>query len=442
VLSDSEYLENSYTMKDIRGCIVNLDDTSPILRFYFNRSDYYNALGHDDAVYKVYKYYLSNTDKIPNYALVIADEYQDFNKLESSFIALLASKNKTLIAGDDDQAVYGFRFASTEYIRGLFNNTVYKHFNLPYSTRCTEVMVNTVNNFISQVQNQGHLSGRISEKEYKSYWPDKYMLNDKYPNIPVIDCTSYGTAMAYVKDHILKITADEAHNGEETDTQFLVIGAESGHRLKSLEEYLTKNLDSEVYEVIPAKSSDAPNDINEGYRLLYANPTSNLGWRIVLEYDSVTNIAGVIKETYETGTVLHPLLPDEYLRKHLEKANEIFSAAGNPTEANLVVNKPRIKVKLVNSLGSKGLSALHVIIYEFHNKVLPRDVNNIEDDDISRCLVAMTRAKNSCVFIAFKEFNRTSGHSENMKSIFLKMLPQDLLGNKKYRIQNGKLVEI
>jgi superfamily I DNA/RNA helicase len=72
--------------------------------FYLARSNYYDAIGYDDSVFRVHARLSEDPDQISQYDLVLIDEFQDFNRLESSFINLLASESPILIVGDDDQA--------------------------------------------------------------------------------------------------------------------------------------------------------------------------------------------------------------------------------------------------------------------------------------------------------------------------------------------------
>jgi superfamily I DNA/RNA helicase len=74
--------------------------------FYVSRSDYYNAVAFDDSVFRVLKGFQAYPRSIEHYHLLLVDEYQDFNRLESSLIDCLAKENPTVIAGDDDQALY------------------------------------------------------------------------------------------------------------------------------------------------------------------------------------------------------------------------------------------------------------------------------------------------------------------------------------------------
>ena len=79
------------------------DDGS--LEFFMNRGNYYNAVGYDDSVYRVFKSLSGGESFMDKYKLVIVDEYQDFNKLETSVLSYISDCNPTLIVGDDDQAV-------------------------------------------------------------------------------------------------------------------------------------------------------------------------------------------------------------------------------------------------------------------------------------------------------------------------------------------------
>jgi DNA helicase-2/ATP-dependent DNA helicase PcrA len=44
------------------------------------------------------------------------DEFQDINELDFAFVSLVAQKARLVITGDDDQAIYGFRGCTPQYI--------------------------------------------------------------------------------------------------------------------------------------------------------------------------------------------------------------------------------------------------------------------------------------------------------------------------------------
>jgi superfamily I DNA/RNA helicase len=64
--------------------------------FYVSRSDYYNAVAFDDSVFRVLKGFQAYPQSIEHYHLLLVDEYQDFNRLESSLI--IVSQRKTRLS--------------------------------------------------------------------------------------------------------------------------------------------------------------------------------------------------------------------------------------------------------------------------------------------------------------------------------------------------------
>jgi DNA helicase-2/ATP-dependent DNA helicase PcrA len=50
---------------------------------------------------------------------VVVDEFQDINRLDFELVRRLASRADLVVTGDDDQAIYGFRGCSSEFIVGL-----------------------------------------------------------------------------------------------------------------------------------------------------------------------------------------------------------------------------------------------------------------------------------------------------------------------------------
>jgi DNA helicase II / ATP-dependent DNA helicase PcrA len=68
--------------------------------------------------------YLRNNPASPeigNYQVILIDEYQDLNRSEQEFIRLIRGHADIVIVGDDDQSIYGFKFAHPEGIREVGN---------------------------------------------------------------------------------------------------------------------------------------------------------------------------------------------------------------------------------------------------------------------------------------------------------------------------------
>jgi DNA helicase II / ATP-dependent DNA helicase PcrA len=50
---------------------------------------------------------------------ILVDEFQDINRLDFALIKQIAEKCRLVVTGDDDQAIYGFRGCSPNYIIDL-----------------------------------------------------------------------------------------------------------------------------------------------------------------------------------------------------------------------------------------------------------------------------------------------------------------------------------
>lgn len=74
---------------------------------------------------------------------VVVDEFQDINKLDFELIRLLASKARLVVTGDDDQAIYGFRGCTPDYIIHLEDRLQrpVKSFELSINYRCPRNIV-------------------------------------------------------------------------------------------------------------------------------------------------------------------------------------------------------------------------------------------------------------------------------------------------------------
>jgi superfamily I DNA/RNA helicase len=74
------------------------------------------------------------------YAEIIVDEFQDINPLDQKLIELISREASLVITGDDDQAIYGFRWASADYLirpKPAFKRT-FTSFELETNYRCPE----------------------------------------------------------------------------------------------------------------------------------------------------------------------------------------------------------------------------------------------------------------------------------------------------------------
>jgi len=79
------------------------------------------------------------------YKWVVVDEYQDLNKAEQALIQELAKKSVLLIAGDDDQSIYSFKYAHPEGIASFASDIDYP---LPVCRRCPSLILTLAKSLI------------------------------------------------------------------------------------------------------------------------------------------------------------------------------------------------------------------------------------------------------------------------------------------------------
>ena len=86
---------------------------------------------------------------------IFVDEYQDVNKEQYKLISLLKGKNKVLIVGDEDQAIYGWRGSNSKYFRDFESEYLNcKVIKLEKNYRSTKEILGLADNFIKQNSNR------------------------------------------------------------------------------------------------------------------------------------------------------------------------------------------------------------------------------------------------------------------------------------------------
>ncbi len=450
IAQDMKYADRAdIDEREIDRCLHNLDDNEGIIAEILRIGNYYDTVGHTDSVYRMFRHWEINPSEIPPYPLVVVDEYQDFSLLETQFIDLLARTSRVLIAGDDDQALYGFKHASASFIRTLAQNDAYEKFELPYCSRCTEVIINAVHDVLAQAHSQGLLAERLP-KPYLYYPPDKTEDSRNHPQITHAKCTVERRSAPYVGKYVAarisEITEEEILASREGGyPAVLVTGpVEFVRRAHSV-------LVEQFPNAILKESSSIDISILDGYRYLSRNIASRLGWRIVLHVDPCEDIAEMIRTAYNTGSELSDLITDNYRERHirvivligkildgtnltevevsilelaiglpLDSIKQTLSRlheenAGADMEAQEEEENLEPTIICTSLLGSKGLSASRVFIVGFNNGHFPRNPSNITEDVVCCLLVGLSRTIKKCYLVSCGRF----GSIQLQPSIFL-----------------------
>jgi hypothetical protein len=423
----------------------SLADTDSDLVRALSIGNYYNAVAHDDAVYRVLKALEANPNVVPTYSQLVVDEFQDFCPMEVAFIGLLAEKSPTLIVGDDDQALYAFRDATPQAIRDLAASDEYARFDLPFCTRCTEVLVASTHTVVSRAEAIGLLAGRL-EKQYNCYLPDKRAESDRYPSIRRAHCSVQTNASPYMSKYVEYLISeiDEEEIRESHAEGFptvLIIGPNPF--LAQIESHLRKHF----AQVNGPSRFEGGLDILEAYRMLAQDPNSNLGWRILIQLLQPGGWEDAVRTALAANSDLVDCLDLQFVEQHRVTAELlarcIAGEEGSPLErealaAALGIAADRLEARLATPdtpgapeldetaptilltslMGSKGLQAAHVFIVGMNEEHFPRDNSNPTNEEVCQLLVALTRGRKSCTLVSTGRL----GASQKQRSEFLEWL--------------------
>jgi len=453
VEKDYELFEEE--INDIISSFQNLEEDKNTIQKFLTRSNYYNSVSFDDCVYRVIEKLKMDHSKIPEYNLVLVDEFQDFNKLEVEIIKLLAIKNNLLIVGDDDQAIYERRNATPEYIRRLYNNPKFEKFGLPFCNRCTEVIIKTVNKIIKKSIGSGNLLGHIN-KEYKCYIPDKSKDNKLYPKIKFASCTVNDNRTPYmakyIESEIIKIPEHHIIEARKKNIPcVLIIGP--GFITDTIINHEFKT----GYIMNTTDKTDQNINIHDAIKYLLDNENSNLGWRIILQLKYMKFLKKILHNSRNTLMSNHiPVTVKEEVKDILNhirqlkngteiglfKENQLENFLGYPMDElkkqfigdnnEQIYNKssqfdigPSIKVTTFE--GSKGLQAFHVFVVGLHDGFLPKNKNAIEDIEICKFIVALTRTIKQChlIYNIWHYDSRIKRKIQKDRSVFIDWINSD-----------------
>jgi superfamily I DNA/RNA helicase len=405
-------------------------DDSEHLEFYLSRRQYYSHYGYTDIIWSLVRRYENEPSKTPHYDQVVVDEFQDFNKLEVSLIELLAAKSPILLAGDDDQALYDFKSASTVHIRERHIGAKhgYAPFALPFCSRCTQVIIDAANDVLDAAKKHGFLKGRI-EKQYL-YFEDLHKDEECARNSKIIHSRSYDAQIPwYIEKSIGELAAEVRGK-----FSVLIISPFRKQCIRIAEALKTKGFEN--IESVGMKDDKLPT-LRDGLKILLDDKESNLGWRIVSGFllrpdefedlvkqtyaDKLPGMSKIIddskkNETIKMLNILRSILKEkevnqEELDGFLKKVQfDHYGMAMKSLIEELAVGLPRmgnpstrkIPINATTIQGSKGLAADYVFITHFDDRYFIKDddKSKISDHDICSFLVALTRTKKRLFLIS------------------------------------------
>jgi superfamily I DNA/RNA helicase len=393
---------------------------------YKARTKYYKSIGENDVVYYALQILKNDKNKIPRYDLILVDEFQDFNEIESQLVDLLAETNKVLIVGDDDQALYEFKGSSPKYIRERFDplNKAFESHTLRFCSRCTPVIVKAFHSIIQKTGLSAKEQGRI-KKEYICYLPDKEEDGALNPKILLLRGAMPGGIPKRIYMELRGMLECQKIKsvliiGEGRSCKFTLCDIAQKLNQLGFRNVDHQSLNDGVYSLRRL--------VVDGYKLISGTKNKLLGWRILLGGMEAPARKEIILKPYDKPDLLIPNLPAKFKDEH-EKNAETLRKVVNKTPSEVrriadstmgelmqqvieekmqdretfvrqLVDENRnlarplgsMDITVCNILGSKGLGADVVFLIGFDQCKLPaKDVEL--DSEIYQMLVALTRAK-------------------------------------------------
>ena len=389
---------------------------------------FYNAVGFAVLVVLAREAVAENPSLSQHHFWII-DEFQDFNTAEEQLIrSLVEPAAGALIAGDDDQALYQQLKAShPDIVISYYADPDWANAMLPYCSRCSYYVCLASAAFIAR--------DRPAVGIRKIFLP--FEVNEDAARIRIVATAAPTSAVDYIKkfvaDHATELAQHVAkmEAGEEKDPFLLILTHEKRARF-----YRTGGADAELRDWL-AQWKAISGGRSDDYRQLAlyyaaaANPSDNFALRRVLDYEDVpvAEAHPLIAEALDRGCALAEI-EHELVTNALRKCKAVAALLNNEqldvaetvaelarvvsiehpamladelTTARLTVVQilaedeeeeaietagAAAPVEMMTMVGSKGLSAQHVIVIGCD------DVNLAHASRLS-FFVAMTRARRS-----------------------------------------------
>lgn len=438
---------------------------------YFKLSKFYNAAGFADLIVHATQAILENPVLVSHQYFII-DEFQDFNEAEEQFIkGLTQTCSGILIVGDDDQLLYDkLKSGKAELIRNLYQNVEFVKAMLPFCGRSSFHITKSAGYFIKQLSDANCIE--------KIYLPITTASNGE--KVQIVGCAASSSAVDYIikfiEDHEreIEVRKAELENGSKKDPFLLILTP-----AKELNFYSSSGSNKKLMKVIERYKAEDRKFSEDYYKLLayysLANhPENNFTFRKILYYENVTQaeiktlvrtcinssinffnlvdkeIVNIIstkcqkiktiidsdasiddkiqKLSIEVNIADMEGLKRDFSRNNINE-NQISSMEHQEEESAELEEleiKPMSAVELLTIVGSKGLSADHVIIIGF-------DDQNMSWISKNAFYVAITRPRKSLQVITALG----SGGSQRTSS-FLDSLPDEHIELYSYK-KTGRL---
>jgi hypothetical protein len=389
---------------------------------------FYNALTFPDLILLATEV-VKEHPELARETLSIFDEFQDFNLADEALIgALTAESPGLLLAGDDDQVLYQvLRRGHPRIIRRYYDDRAFANAMLPFCGRCGFHICRAAEAFLSL--------GRPQESIVKVFVP--FHDESRASSVQVVASTSPKTGIEYIETFLdshadaIRERQEAISRGDATEAYLLLLTP--ARALKFLD---VDGARDRLEEILNAAIRQAGTPEDDYWRLLDyylcgRYPGQNFLMRKVLEHEAVSGdvVCELLRQALTEEKAFIDL-GDRTVSACARKCSalkEIFEADTPPQqkvdeiERIVHIGDPEIlvgdlerfpigketsdedrapfergvtsAVQLTTIVGSKGLSADHVIVLGCDNATLAHVTRNA-------FFVALTRARESLTLMA------------------------------------------
>jgi len=348
-----------------------------------------NALDFDDLIMLTIKLFKENPQVLYFYQTkfkhILVDEYQDVNRMQYEFVKLLTEKTrKFTLVGDDDQSIYSFRGASSEFIDKIYEDFEdLKVIKLEKNYRSPQEILDIANRLIKH-------NKRRTEKEL-------------FSDISINDAISFYEALdeldeaRFVVNKIIELKEEKGYKNRD-----FAILYRTNFQSRAFEEYLIQQ--GIPYQVIGGQKFYGRAEIKDiiAYLALINNPNDNISFKRIVNTpprkigEKTMEELGRIAE--EKGKSLFFAIEDYLKEKESKPLKEFYELINELRELSNTLPLPRFveevisKVKYLKYLEEKFKADADERIEnikEFENMVV-NFVRETEDADLSSLLTQIS----------------------------------------------------
>ncbi len=265
------YLAGWARLQQDEAGFVQTENDENFKKDLINWFEFHNGILVGEVIPIVIEYLRDNpaTEHVEKYDYILVDEFQDLNKSEQEFIRLIRGNSNLVIVGDDDQSIYGFKFAHPQGIQEI-ENLFGDYDDVPFDVcrRCPTLVTKMASELISK--NPNRTLGKLNHFE-----------ENPEGNVQIVQWNDYNAEMVGLTEIIVR----ELDKGiiEPKDILILTPRRKIGYLLRN--HILNKDISVKSYfrESVIEKPS-----VQRAFSLMnfLANPTDNISLRFLLGYSS------------------------------------------------------------------------------------------------------------------------------------------------------------